>query len=206
MIVKVCGIKTVENLAFLKALDVDMVGLNFYKPSVRYIHSDIKPQIFDTLPDKVERVGVFVNEDLETVVEKAHTFRLDFIQLHGDESIEYCAQLSEHFPIIKVFRIGEDFDFSMIDNYSMATYFLLDTHTPKFGGSGKKFNWDILNHFQSSRPFLLSGGIGPNDMEQLKLINNPQFIGVDINSKFESAPGVKDEHLVTSFIKSLKVR
>ena len=200
MIIKVCGIKYKENIEFLRSSNIDMVGLNFYKPSVRYIDSSIPPSIFDSFPDRIQRVGVFVNEEKETLLDLASTFKLDYAQLHGDEDAEYCNAIAVHLPIIKVFRIEEEFDFEQLTDYMSASYFLFDTQTKHFGGSGRKFDWRILKQYHHPKPFILSGGIGPSDVQQLQEINHPSFAGVDINSKFESSPGLKDHILLSDFI------
>ncbi|MEM9548188.1 MAG: phosphoribosylanthranilate isomerase, partial [Bacteroidota bacterium] len=180
MIIKVCGIKSSENIAFLSKADINMVGLNFYKPSVRDISNDVEPEIFDAFPPSVKRVGIFVNEDPETVYRKSKEFKLDFAQLHGDEPVEYCYEVAMHVPIIKVFRIDENFDFKGIDKFTMASYYLFDTHTRNYGGSGKKFNWENLFNYDGQLPFLLSGGIGPHDYETILELSHPQFVGIDI--------------------------
>jgi len=204
MLIKVCGIKTEENIKFLSDSDIEMVGLNFYKPSVRYITEKIDPSIFDKFKPEVKRVGVFVNEQAEQILDIAKKYKLDYVQLHGDEDQEFCEYISNSLPIIKVFRIDEKFDFKSIGNYAMASLFLFDTQTIHYGGSGKKFDWKILMQYTGTTPFLLSGGIGPDDHIELSQIDHPQFIGIDINSKFESAPGVKDRNLIIPFINSIR--
>jgi phosphoribosylanthranilate isomerase len=206
MIIKVCGIKTEENIQFLAQANIDMIGLNFYKPSVRYVAEDVNPNIFDVLPQTIKKVGVFVNESISTILEKRTKYDLDYIQLHGDEGPEYCNELAKQIPIIKVFRVDENFDFKSIANFDSSTYFLFDTKTNKYGGSGKKFDWSILNEYNQNLPFLVSGGIGPNDVEQILNIRHPYLVGVDINSKFESTSGIKDKNLVLPFINKLKVK
>lgn len=206
MIIKVCGIKTIENIRFLSNAGIDMVGLNFYEPSVRYISENTDSSIFDTFHHSVKRVGVFVNEDQETILEKSRKFKLDYAQLHGDEDDDFCNTLSRQIPIIKVFRIDESFDFRIIDQYTAASYFLFDTQTKNYGGSGKKFDWKVLEQYQGNKPFLLSGGIGPDDHKLITEIDHPQFAGIDINSKFESNPGVKDPNLILPFIDTLRTK
>ncbi len=204
MVIKVCGIKSSENVELLSTLKIDMVGLNFYPPSVRYISSDIPSDRFDTLPASVKKVGVFVNESIDTVNTIAAKFGLDYIQLHGDEDIDYCKQISKQHKIIKVFRIDEDSDLSLVSNFSFADYFLFDTATKHFGGSGKKFDWSKLKEYSGNTPFLLSGGIGPDDASSILEDIHPQYVGIDINSKFESAPGIKDADLLVPFVESIR--
>ncbi len=205
MIIKVCGIKTKENISFLSKSKIDMVGLNFYRPSSRYIDDDIEINIFDKLGDHIKRVGVFVNEKASAIFEISQRFKLDYVQLHGDEDANFCSKVAEQIPIIKVFRIDETFHFeSSLADYSMATYFLFDTQTKNYGGSGKKFDWEKLKQYSGDIPFLLSGGIGPDDASQILDIDHPKFIGIDINSKFESQPGIKDRNLVLPFVSLLR--
>jgi phosphoribosylanthranilate isomerase len=206
MIVKVCGIKSEENILFLSQTNIDMIGLNFYEPSVRYVSDEVSIKLFKSLPSSIKRVGVFVNEAPSVISSKVAKYNLDYIQLHGDESPEYCSLLAQKIDIIKVFRIDNNFDFTLLDIFNTATYFLFDTKTITYGGSGNKFDWSLLKTYKESTPFLLSGGIGPNDVDDILNIEHPNFAGVDINSKFESAPGIKDKNLVLPFINKLKVR
>lgn len=204
MVIKVCGIKTKENIELISKLEVDMIGLNFYPPSVRYIDPSNHTQDFSILPKEMKRVGVFVNETAETINNIAAKFHLDYIQLHGDEDVIFCKLVAEHHKIIKVFRIADQTDFKTIADYSFADYFLFDTATKHFGGSGKKFDWSILDDYNGDTPFLLSGGIGPRDADLIKIYAHPQYSGIDINSKFESAPAIKDPELLIPFINEIK--
>ena len=187
MIIKVCGLRDRANHQEISNLDVEMIGINLYKPSSRFIGAYRLEQVVDQL-----RVGVFVKASIEAIKEAIDTHQLDLLQLHGDEDVEYCKEAQSLKPIIKVFRIDPDFDWSVILDFSFADYILLDTKTAKYGGSGKKFDWSILNLYTIDTPFLLSGGIGPDDIEDIKKIQHPQFAGVDINSKFEISPALKD--------------
>ena len=206
MVIKVCGIKTKENIELISTLEIDMVGLNFYPPSVRYIDSDVPSNHFDKLPEEIKRVGVFVNETLDTVDNLATKFSLDYIQLHGDETIDYCKSIATKYKLIKVFRVDEQTDFTQISEYAFADYFLFDTATKHFGGSGEKFDWTKLNEYRGDVPFLLSGGIGPLDSEIVNSYNHPQCKGIDINSKFESVPGIKNSELLIPFIKQITTK
>lgn len=203
MVIKVCGIKSKENVEFVSALDIDMVGLNFYPPSVRYISPDISPNHFALLPKKIKKVGVFVNESQEKIDAIASKFDLDYIQLHGDESVEFCKSISQKYKTIKVFRVTKETDISVTYDFSFVDYFLFDTATKHFGGSGKKFDWSQLEKYNGDTPFLLSGGIGPTDAMAILEYDHPQFFGIDINSKFESAPGIKHAQLVIPFVQKI---
>ena len=179
----------------------DMIGLNFYKKSKRYIDGSDR---FMQTKKGPQRVGVFVQEDIEIVLKKAKAYNLDYIQCHGHESKEYCRQIQSHIKVIKVFSISKKEDFSQTEAFSFCDLFLFDTYTKDFGGSGQRFDWSLLKDYQSKNQFLLAGGIGPEDVNAIKKINHPQFLGVDINSKFEIEPGLKNEKGVSTFIKALK--
>lgn len=199
MIIKVCGLKFPENHNSLGALEMDMIGINFYKPSKRYIGDEklaiIKGQL---------RVGVFVESTKEVILNAIDKHKLDFAQLHGDEAVERCQHIQKYIPIIKVFRISPEFNWSSTEAFEFADYFLFDTATEKFGGSGKKFDWNYLSNYRGSTPFLLSGGISPEDADRILSIDHPQFKGIDINSKFEISPGIKDIKKVEYFIKEIR--
>jgi phosphoribosylanthranilate isomerase len=199
MIVKVCGLKERENLESILRCQPDMVGFNFYPLSKRYVS---KP--WPGLSEEITKVGVFVNSSMSDILEKKETFQLDYAQLHGDETPETAWSVQQLMPVIKVFRIHPEFDFSIMESYAFCSYFLFDTYTDAYGGSGAKFDWQILNQQEIPVSFLLSGGIGPDDLHSIKSVNHPQFAGVDINSRFETLPGIKDVPKVCSFIQNLK--
>ncbi len=200
MIVKVCGLRSEENLSQVTD-SYSMVGLNFYTPSIRCVA--LEAEKYDILPSTVKRVGVFVNESQEEILNKVEKYALDFVQLHGDESIAFGREIAKHSQVIRVFRISSAVDLEKIDGHDYAEYFLFDTYTEAYGGSGKKFDWNILNNYKGSIPFLLSGGIGPEDSESISSISHPMFRGVDINSKFESSPAEKDMNMISRFIKEV---
>ena len=190
-----------ENIRAVEALGVDWIGFIFYPPSKRYV--DIIPSY---LPKEAKRVGVFVNESIETIVDKATLFSLDIVQLHGDESPDMCQILMEkQIKVIKAFGFATSFPSEKIAQYEdLCKYFLFDTQTPTHGGSGRKFDWNILQHYQGNTPFLLSGGIGPNDISAIQEFSHPLCIGIDINSQFELSPANKDIQSIQQFLKSLK--
>lgn len=177
------------------------MGFIFYPQSKRYVE-----QLPAYLPDNAKRVGVFVNESLETILEKAALFQLDIVQLHGDETPDFCKMLGQHdIQVMKAFGIADSFPTEKIASYEgLCNYFLFDTQTSAFGGSGKKFNWNILQNYQGNTPFLLSGGIGPDDTEAVQEFSHPMCIGIDINSQFELSPANKDIQSIKQFLKSLK--
>ncbi len=187
-----------ENIRAVEALNIDWMGFIFYPPSKRYV--EVLPSY---LPKEAKRVGVFVNESIETILNKATLFSLDIVQLHGDESPELCQELMDkQIRVMKVFGVATTFPSEMIAQYeNSCNYFLFDTQTSDYGGSGRKFDWDILQHYHGNTPFLLSGGIGPDDVSALQEFSHPLCIGIDINSKFELSPAIKDIQSIEQFIK-----
>jgi len=203
MKVKVCGITNPRNLLQLSMLKVDMIGYNFYPESKRYVGENMLLSLI-ALPTSIKKVGVFVNASIEFIKEQQETYKLDYLQLHGDESQEMMTAIREIALVIKVFRITPDFDFENTKAYSSADLFLFDTYTKDFGGSGQRFDWEKLDDYEGDTPFLLAGGIGPDDVSAILKINHPDLYGVDINSGFESAPGIKEAKKINTFIKELK--
>ena len=190
-----------DNIRAVEALGVNWMGFIFYPPSKRYV--DVVP---DYLPEKTKRVGVFVNERTETILEKVKSFHLDIVQLHGDESPEECRQLTgKCFKVMKAFGIADSFPSENTAEYEgCCDYFLFDTQTSDYGGSGRKFNWEIVQDYQGNTPFLLSGGIGPDNAQDILEFSHPNCIGIDINSKFEISPANKDIQSIQQFIIALK--
>ena len=276
MKIKICGMRDPENIRAVASLPIDLMGFIFYEKSKRYVRSTSVPLV----PAHVQRVGVFVNADIDFVLEKIKTHQLDYLQLHGDETPGYCRDIqteitstlkgeknsltlpiaisineeppaffqhSSAIEVIKAFRVNEDFDFSETKKYEQyCAYFLFDTkkninavHPPappeassgqaakgrdfsqsekqganeypplegaqgvEYGGTGKKFNWQILQQYTGNTPFLLSGGIGAEDAEAVRNFSHPQFVGIDLNSKFELEPALKDVSKLEDFLNEL---
>jgi phosphoribosylanthranilate isomerase len=200
MIIKVCGLKDVTNIQEVSQSNIDWIGYNFYPPSPRYV-STFDPRMASI---NQKKVGVFVNEDIADILSKAALYNLDYVQLHGDESVEICKMIHRSLPVIKVFRVGSDFDYGTLKAFDhVCDYFLFDTWTKSFGGSGEKFDWSDFKNLELSKPFIVSGGIGPGDIEALKNIDHPMFAGIDINSKFELQVGCKDITLINQFVNAL---
>lgn len=201
MIVKVCGMRDAENIRDIEQLGIDWMGFIFYPLSKRAV-TDVP----DYLTENVKRVGVFVNEDLEIIGNKIEEFQLDMVQLHGEESPEICLQLQQTgVKVIKAFSIKDRFPGSMIERYdSTCNYYLFDTHTTGYGGSGRKFNWELLSQYQGETPFLLSGGISPEDADAVRAFVHPQFIGIDINSRFETEAAIKSSKLIKQFLEKIR--
>lgn len=199
-LVKVCGMTQGDNIRQVEALGIDFIGFIFYDKSPRCVR-----EVPDYLPLHAQRVGVFVNASFAEITTKAVSFGLTYLQLHGNESPLQCQQLKEAgFKVIKAFSIASEEDLNATTNYQeVCDYFLFDTKTPAFGGSGQMFDWNILSHYTGTTPFLLSGGIGPESVEALKRFSHPALAGYDLNSKFEVAPGIKEIDKVVLFLSSL---
>ena len=204
MIIKVCGMKDPENIRALAELPVDMMGLIFYEKSSRCV-SDQDADRINALALDIPKVGVFVNASLEVVIEKVKLFKLQFVQLHGNESPEFCCKLwKKDIRIIKAFQIKTVEDLKICQQYEdCCDYFLFDTPTPDYGGSGKKFDWKILSAYTGTNPFFLSGGIAPEDAGIIKQLKVPQLFAVDLNSRFEISSGIKDIDSVNRFINDI---
>ena len=192
-----------ENIREVEALGIDMMGFIFWPKSSRYVSG--RP---DYLPKHIKRVGVFVNEDPEQIKQLAADYRLDYIQLHGQESpeqISHLSPLTSHLSIIKAFNIATAEDLLQTQPYEcLADLFLFDTKGKSVGGNGEKFDWDVLDAYHGSTPFLLSGGIGPDDAERVNAFHHPKCIGIDLNSRFELSPGLKDVNKLKEFLKKIQ--
>lgn len=189
-----------ENINALGRLPIDLMGMIFYEKSPRYVDHSIERS-----NRNLKLVGVFVDAGTDFITEKTQEYGLDFIQLHGNESPGYCKAISQLKPVIKAFSISDKSDFEKTMQYeNICEYFLFDTKTPQYGGSGQKFDWQILNEYKGNTRFLLSGGISADDAEAIKNIRHPLLTGVDLNSRFEIKPGEKDIELLEKFIKELR--
>ena len=198
--VKVCGMREAENIREVEALGIDLMGFIFWPKSSRYVSE--RPAY---LPTQCKRVGVFVNEDIKQVKRIAEEYSLDVIQLHGSESPDYIRQLGsvcgDTIATVKAFNIATAADLDATKSYEgIVDYFLFDTKTPIPGGSGVQFDWSLLADYVGQTPFLLSGGIGPDDAERVKTFQHPKCIGIDLNSRFEISPGLKDVEKLKKFL------
>ena len=204
MIIKVCGLRDVSNIREVVDLGVDMIGLNFYKPSPRYV--DMESDSIGALAEvKVSKVGVFVNEEADEVLRLVSEYGLNYVQLHGNESQFEVEQLSKYVDVIRVIGVETEQDLQKASENVGEKYVLFDKKSPLYGGTGIKFDWELLNFYLGEVPFLLAGGIGPNEITSLQTIENKLFAGVDLNSKFEIEPANKDIDLLQVFIKQLKL-
>ena len=205
MKVKVCGLKHYANISDVVRSGADYVGLIFYKNSPRYVNDALSFDEARQIDGKVKKVGVFVNEDMYSILNEIAHYNLDMVQLHGNEDPAYCRELRTNVKVVKAFGIDENFNFQNLNAYKEAVdYFLFDTATPQHGGSGKEFDHQLLEQYNLEIPFFLSGGISVDNIQTIKKLNLKQLFAVDINSKFEVLPGVKDINKVKQFIDQLK--
>lgn len=202
MKIKVCGLRQAENIAALGALPLDFMGFIFYPQSSRFVTT--LPAI--DLPAAIKKVGVFVNASEKEIIEKAASFGLDYLQLHGEESPAFCQVLADQgYALIKAFAVDASFDWTLLAAYeNSCALFLLDTKGAAYGGNGITFDWEILKNYPSETPFLLSGGLALEHASTLKALAFPQLYGVDINSRFEVAPALKNVAEVDQFIQQLQ--
>ena len=205
MIIKVCGLREVDNIRRIEMLDVDWLGFIFYPPSPRFI-TESSENVEGIGNCKKNTVGVFVNESLEYMLEKGKTFQFDIIQLHGNETPDICAELRQNgYLVIKAFSIESSKDFLQMDSYQKCCdYYLFDTKYSGYGGSGARFDWNLLEAYQAETPFLLSGGLSPDCSDELKKLHHPQFAGIDLNSGFELYPAMKDVNKIKNFIQPFR--
>ena len=189
-----------DNIREVEALGIDMMGFIFWPKSSRYVSE--RPNY---MPTKCKRVGVFVDEDIEQVKRTADEYQLDMIQLHGHERPDYIRQLSGR-KVIKAFNIATSADLEATKPYEgIVDYFLFDTKGKSVGGNGAKFDWTVLADYVGETPFLLSGGIGPDDAARIRSFHHSQLAGIDLNSRFEITPGLKDINKLKEFIKELQL-
>ena len=212
-IIKVCGMREPNNIREVESAVANsklytlhsalfLMGFIFWPKSSRYVSE--RPAY---LPTQCKRVGVFVDEDIEMVKRIANDYALDYIQLHGHESPDYCAELAGY-KLIKAFNIATAADFALTEAYEgVADIFLFDTKGNSVGGNGEKFDWSVLSEYRGETPFLLSGGIGPDDAKfltsHLSPLTSEKCVGIDLNSRFELAPGLKDINKLKQFLEQL---
>lgn len=204
MIIKVCGMREPDNIRAVEQLSIHWMGFIFWPRSSRYVAT---PPAY--LPQRVKRVGVFVDADIASITEIFNAYRLDVLQLHGHEDPAFIrdlrAALQPAVPhIVKAFPVATRADIAATQPYEgLVDYFLFDTKGPAVGGNGTQYDWSILDAYQGSTPFLLSGGIDPDDALRVRTFRHPQLAGIDLNSRFETAPALKDVTLLKSFLTKL---
>ena len=198
MIIKVCGMRDADNIQELEKLGIDWMGMIFWSRSSRYV-----AEIPAYMPERVKRVGVFVDASMEDIRQHVNDYQLDIIQLHGRETPAFAEALKP-WSVIKAFNIANEVDLNQTKAYEgIVDFFLFDTKGKVVGGNGEKFDWSVLEAYQGSTPFLLSGGIGPDDVEAVRAFHHPRCIGIDLNSRFELAPALKDVTRIQEFLNEL---
>ncbi len=204
---KVCGMRYSMNVKEVAESGPDILGFIFYPPSPRYLPPEIAGEITGKVPAGIEKAGVFVNEDLDEVIRLSNELKLDYVQLHGAETPEMCAVIGEQgFNVIKVFGIDERFDFNVLNPYKEhVNYFLFDTKSPKHGGTGLSFEWKILDKYDGELPFFLSGGIDLEHLGRIEELTTRNLFALDVNSRFELSPGMKDLYKVRKLVDRLQV-
>ena len=193
------------NISQISRLNPDYMGFIFYPQSRRYAGDLAAPDLVE-MPDSIRKVGVFVNASPEDLLEACRQMGIRIIQLHGNESPEYCRLMKQKgLEVIKAIGVGADTRFSeWVDYQDSCDFFLLDNEGPGHGGTGRKFEWERLAGYELEKPFFLSGGIGPGDARRILRFDHPQLYGVDLNSRFESRPGIKKFHELEKFIKIIR--
>ena len=198
---KICGMKYPDNILEVGSLLPDYMGFIFWEQSARYFDGEMP-----ILPKSIKKTGVFVNASREEITAKVTQYDLQAVQLHGHESVAFCKELKEHFgnaiEIIKVFSVDSAFDFDQLKPFeTVCDYFLFDTKGKLPGGNGTTFDWKVLENYSSKKPFFLSGGIGVNEIELVNEIlkTDLPIFAIDLNSKFEIEPGLKNTKLLSSF-------
>jgi phosphoribosylanthranilate isomerase len=203
MKIKVCGNTDLTQLKELDDLKIDYAGLIFYEQSPRYALKNLTGQEVKDLKLSIQKVGVFVNATEAEIMKQVDDFGLDIVQLHGDETPTFCNRISDHIKVIKAFRIASfdtNIDWLVKEYDEVCDFYLFDKGSAGlYGGTGRKFNWALLEKSIIGKPFFLSGGIAIEDINALKQFNHSFLYGVDINSKFETSPGIKNMNLIREF-------
>lgn len=181
-----------ENALQVAALQPDYLGFIFYPHSPRFVGYEVNEELA-MLRLSAKKVGVFVDKDFTTIKNIIQTYQLDAVQLHGNEPAEMCAALKDKVEVIKAFGVGDHFDFDQLKTYeNVVDYFLFDTKTTVYGGSGEAFNWQMLEKYHLDVPFFISGGLSNENISSVLNFKHPAFYGVDLNSRFEDEPSLKN--------------
>ncbi len=225
LIIKVCGMRDADNINDVSALDINWMGFIFYPKSPRYVrqissnagiipdYSSLKEKATADDAGRIRRVGVFVDDMPQNIVTRVFNYHLDIVQLHGSESPVMIDNLRrtldpdirKGIKIMKAISVKSDDDILKCKDYEgHVDYFLFDTKTPLKGGSGEQFDWSVLQSYDGATPFLLSGGIGPDDARRVRAFSHPRCIGIDVNSKFEKEPAFKDVDMLRKFISEVR--
>ena len=193
MKLKVCGLKDPENIVQVLECNPDYIGFIFYENSPRFV-ADLNADLIKKIAS-AKKVGVYVNETQAKILSGVTAFGLDHVQLHGNETVAFCSDLQKHVSVIKAFQLDDDFGFSILNDFEdSCDYFLFDSKSKQYGGSGKKFNWQRLMEYKLDKPFFLSGGITLDDLAEISNLRSqiPVLFAIDVNSGFEDTPGIKN--------------
>ena len=208
--IKVCGMTLPDQVNALDEMGVDLAGFIFYPKSPRYMREKLSPEKIKRIGGRIAKVGVFVNEPYEAMMRTVDEYRLDMVQLHGDETPFFCEKVANYVTVIKAFRLADNDPIDWITRpFNDSTdMFMFDTMGSGYGGTGKKFDWNVLNDATMQKLFFMSGGIEPGDEEKLKAFESGEtgnkLFAIDINSRFEVSPGVKDIEKVRGFVTAMK--
>ena len=196
MKLKVCGMRDSENILGVSEIGPDYLGFIFFPKSPRYA-CDLDPNVLTLIPKTIQKTGVFVNSEYEDIMSVVTKYGLDAVQLHGDETPELVAKLKQRgLTVIKVFRILDELPENLEKYDQLADFFLFDTKAAIYGGTGHHFNWSVLEGYPYETSYFLSGGLKIEDIELIKSMDLPKLVGLDVNSKFEIEPGLKDLNLI----------
>ncbi|SHG45699.1 phosphoribosylanthranilate isomerase [Chryseolinea serpens] len=200
---KICGMRDGENIREVAALSPQYMGFIFYRKSPRFVGDDF---VMPAIPASIKKVGVFVNETTETILNLASRYDLTLIQLHGNETPEQCRELkAKGLGVIKVFSMGEDFDWSVVQPYKpVADFFLFDTKGKYYGGNAQAFDWSLLQQYDQEIPFFLSGGLSPENIGNITGLKDMNLYALDVNSGVEDSPGVKNISKIEFVLEKLK--
>lgn len=205
MLIKVCGMNDARNIPEVAALRPDMLGFIFYASSPRYAGA-LPPETVAAISPEIRKVAVFVNEEAGNIKSTVARYNIETVQLHGNETPDVCRELREAgLRVIKAVGVGDVSDMEQCGPYlPVCDMLLFDTKSPLYGGTGQAFDWKILESYNGRLPFLLSGGITVSDSARIKVFHHPRFAGIDLNSRFETVPGVKDAGLLASFLNEIR--
>jgi len=206
--IKVCGMRDSANIQAVLAGEPDLMGFIFYEKSPRNVGEELDAELLKSFPRTVQKVGVFVNAHPDLILRNVKKYNLDMVQLHGDEMPDVCRNVRNRgITVVKAFRMDGSFNFARLNNYKPhCDYFLFDTKGDAYGGNGVPFDWGLLRKYDNEKPYFLSGGISIENLDALVALKNQglNIYGVDINSKFEISPGLKDASQVTAFMSTLR--
>lgn len=200
MLIKVCGLREADNIRAVEEAGPDLMGFIFYPRSPRYV-SEVPAH----LPEKAGRVGVFVHPDFVEVTRRVKEYGLSAVQFHGQASAEMCQTFRERgLTVIRALPVTDTFVADTAQYTGRVDLFLFDTPTLRFGGSGRRYDWSLLGRYPGPTPFLLSGGLSPDSLDDLRTFHHPFLAGYDLNSGFETAPAVKDAAALKHFIQTIR--